>query len=476
MALVLGWGPPTSESYDGKSAYLQRAIVLNHGLSLRDSLLIASDSLLLAADDPRAPFAGLQSVRLLEAASRRFPEDPEIWYQLGEARSHYLGGLSSPGPALEAFERVIALDSGFAPAYEHTIQLAVNLGRPEQAQRFAEAYATLDSTGHGAAPARLAALFLRRRPADSVEVANAIASASAGVLFRTGFDLRTWPESAETAVQLLRRLAEAHPGGPGAEPWVTDTLMQKQYLASALMVRGHLREAMEVDRELIEHPERSQFSAFMDPFLELGLLGILPDSLVRATFDRALVAGRAWESDPAFGQRRSMRGLPWWLAQRDSTKLRRFAARARTVERAPDDMNQSIRARYLGAASAAYLSLVHGDSAGAERMFRAIPDSLCLVCTCFYEKVTLARLIASRGDLREAKDLLDKWIETGGEQHVSKILATLERGRLAEALGNAPAATADYQFVTEVWQHADSELQPYVREASDGLRRLSEER
>ena len=133
MATVLGWNPPTSARYEDGESYGRRAIALNRGLSPRDSVLLVSDSLELASNEPDAPFAGLQKARLLEAAARRYPEDPEVWYELGEAREHYLGGLKLPGPELEAFERAIALDPGFAPAYDHTIALSVKLGRPDQA-------------------------------------------------------------------------------------------------------------------------------------------------------------------------------------------------------------------------------------------------------------------------------------------------------------------------------------------------------
>jgi tetratricopeptide (TPR) repeat protein len=476
MATVLGWNPPTSARYEDGESYRRRAIALNRGLSPRDSVLLVSDSLALASNEPDAPFAGLQNARLLEAAVRRYPEDPEVWYELGEAREHLLGGLKLPVPELEAFERAIALDPGFAPAYDHTIALSVKLGRPDQARRFAEAYAALDSTGDNAEPARLVALLLNRRPGDSTAVARAVQAASSGALFRVGLEfLINWPDSAETAVALLRRLVESHPPpGTGSAPWVIDTLMQKQYLAVALTARGHLREAFQADRKLIEDPAASGFSDVADPFLELSLLGAIPDSLARATFGRSLVPGTSWGLNPQFASSRAARGAPWWFARRDTTALARFAARAARVEQTAGSLTEALRARYRGAAAGAYLTLLGGDSTRAEQLLRAIPDSLCAVNVCFYEKVTLAQLLATRGDLRGARELLDRWRWVGGE--ASFVLATLERGRLAERLGDRGAAIADYQYVAARWWHADSELQRYVSEARDGIGRLASER
>jgi tetratricopeptide (TPR) repeat protein len=476
MATVLGWDPATSATYQSGESYLRRAIALNRGLSPRDSVLIVADSLFLVSNEPDATFAGLRYARLLEAAARRYPEDPEVWYELGEAREHLLGGLKSPGPALQAFEQAIGLDPGFAPAYEHTIELSVDLGKPDQARHFAEAYAALDSTGDNAEPARLAALLLDRQPGDSTVVARAIQAAPSGALFRAGLEfLSGWPDSAETTVRLLRRLVETdQPPGTGSAPWVIDTLMQKQYLAAALTARGHLREAYEADRKLIEDPAASPFTDIADPFLELSLLGVIPDSLARATFGRSLVPGTSWGPYPQFSAPRALRGGPWWFARKDTAALARFAARAARVEQTAGNLTEAIRARYRGLAAAAYLTLLRDDSTRAEQLLRAVPDSLCAVNVCFYEKVTLARLLAARGELRGARELLDRWRWEGGE--ASFVLLTLERGRLAERLADRRAAIADYQYVVAMWRQADPELQRYVREARDGIGRLAGER
>ena len=54
-------------------------------------------------------------------------------------------------------------------------------------------------------------------------------------------------------------------------------------------------------------------------------------------------------------------------------------------------------------------------------------------------------------------------------------LATLELGRLAEAMGEREKAIQAYQFVVDAWRRADPELQPYVTEAREALGRLRKE-
>jgi hypothetical protein len=51
----------------------------------------------------------------------------------------------------------------------------------------------------------------------------------------------------------------------------------------------------------------------------------------------------------------------------------------------------------------------------------------------------------------------------------------LERGRIAEGLGERQKAIDSYHFVTDVWPRADPQLQPLVVEARNALARLTRE-
>ena len=97
---------------------------------------------------------------------------------------------------------------------------------------------------------------------------------------------------------------------------------------------------------------------------------------------------------------------------------------------------------------------------------------LALVDTCFFHKLTLARLLVAQGDDRGAATVLDqsRWAYLP-----LYVLATLERARIAERLGERSLAVESYQLVVDFWRRADPELHPYVREAQDGLARLTGE-
>jgi hypothetical protein len=192
-------------------------------------------------------------------------------------------------------------------------------------------------------------------------------------------------------------------------------------------------------------------------------------------FARALEPTAPWGSE---WTPRHLRGLPWWLARGDTASLTRFAARAAEETRRPNPPLVVLRARLLGATATAYAALARGDSAGALGHLEAIPDTLCLAdisSDCFHLNLTLAQLLAARGDDRRAGALLERWRWGAGPSGPGPwfVLSTLERGRVAERLGEREKAIESYRFVTEAWRRPDPELQPYVSEAREALARLA---
>ncbi|MEO7476134.1 MAG: hypothetical protein ABIY46_12450, partial [Gemmatimonadales bacterium] len=379
-----------------------------------------------------------------------------------------------PAVSLEAFIRAIALDPGFGPAYEHMPALLLSLGRPEEARRAAATYLSLDPTSPHRGETRLAALLLDTSGIGRAEAESMLDTTSIFTVWLAVFQqgLASWPDTAETAIRLLRRLGESGRGAGGAPPWVLDSVMWPTYLAHALAFRGHLREAFAVNERLLRQPSASEWTGFLDPLLDLSLLGIVPDSLARATFDGAFEAAADWGP---FYAPRHLRGLPWWLSRGDTAALARFGAQAARTARAPASPYAALRARLLGETSVAFLDLARGDSVSAIRKLRAIPDTLCLAdsyaANCFHLNQTLARLLAARGDDRRAGALLERWRWSGGRTP-SFVLATLELGRIAERLGDTRKAAECYGFVMAAWRRPDPELLPYVAEARDGLARL----
>jgi eukaryotic-like serine/threonine-protein kinase len=478
MSLARSWDARTTLPYLSPGEYLRRAVAWNRGLPPRDSVLLTE----AAIDTDGAPTADelvtlwYRKAALLGGLARRYPDDPEVWFMLGEHRFHApppLGQL--PGPALDPFERASALDPGFAPADLHLVELAMRLGRVDEAKAHARVYVARDEGG--LAVLRLVSLIFDSGGVEAPRVRREVEAADEHTLMFAGEGLlRWWTDSAETAVVLLRELASRRDRSadrPPDPPDAVPTAMSRQRLAAALAFRGHLRAAVEAG----EPPRAGVLPGrwrqdVEDPFQDLALLGFVPDSVTRRVYGHALGSDSAWSGNGSARPPRHLLGLPWWLTRGDSASIVRFGNRAAQVARSGGPAIAVLRARYYGQAAPAYLALLQGDSADAVRRLEAIPDTLCLVGGCFLERVLLARLLAARGEDRRAADMLDRWAAVGDARPLV-VLAALDRARLAERMGDRSKARERYRFVTEVWRDPDPELRPHLSEARAGLARLA---
>ncbi len=78
-------------------------------------------------------------------------------------------------------------------------------------------------------------------------------------------------------------------------------------------------------------------------------------------------------------------------------------------------------------------------------------------------------LIAYACDVSRLADLQSAQRNLRNARHLRRLPGERER------LGRRDKAIPEYRFVTDVWRHADPELQPYVEEAKAALQRLTGE-
>jgi serine/threonine-protein kinase len=448
---VLGWQRSAFDSVAEGLAL--RAGALNRGLSPRDSLLVTADSLSAAlyAGVPAVDWSVLRRAHdVARELTQRYPDDFESWYALGEAHYHFGTPLgTAPREALEAFERAIAIDSTFAPAYIHPVELALWLDGPEAGLRHAAGYLRLEPTDVSASGIGLAERIVRASLSGPSEITGLLRSASPAALIDAWGALRRWPDSTESQIAIARALTAA-PAGDAR--WLTPEARQRR-LGRSLLYRGHVREAAEI---LFRTP------GTLPPYLvEVALLS-------PASPESAGPAFRHWlESDSMPG----FVALPWWLAQRDSGSIRRFQRRSDSIVAAAPDGDDRGHTAYAAQAALAYLTILRGDTTDAVRRFETLPDSLCPFC--YFERLTLVQLLSARREDRKAARLLEGGLTE--LQAPTEVLWTLERARVAERLGDRETAARDYQYVADVWRRADPQLQPYVAEAREGLARVTGE-
>jgi Tfp pilus assembly protein PilF len=147
-----------------------------------------------------------------------------------------------------------------------------------------------------------------------------------------------------------------------------------------------------------------------------------------------------------------------------------YAARADSAQQSTSQPIWKENAQYLAQAARAYLALALGDTAAALQFFQA-PHEISYP----WARVTEAQILSTQGREDEALELFEEAYPPPHWWGPTKVLANLEAARTAERLGQIKRAAAHYQFVVDVWRHADSELEPYVREARAGLERLASE-
>jgi eukaryotic-like serine/threonine-protein kinase len=463
LGLARGW---RGQSAQGLGLKAGRS---NRGLAPRDSLLIVADSLEAASDDPLDSAYWSHRVRkfaTLEEASRRYPDDPEVWYALGEARFHLGYAVGSTAlQTLEAFDRAIALDSAFAPAYVHPVQLALDRNDTASAKRYIRGYVGLTSGVPEGAGIRLVGQLLDPIGVKSTELQSIIDTSSANVLFDAWRSVQRWPDTSEAGVRLLRLLASGRRGvGTSA-----DTAAMRYLLVTEILYRGHLREA-----------SGRIGSRFSVPYGELAVLGIVPTDSATVAFDRWLRSHetRVTVADPPWVTRcyRSFLAARWWAAQQDTVSLLSFMRRGDSVARSAGLALKGVDARADASLARAALALARRDTGEALSRLLAFPDSLCARQYGSFSP-SLAPLHMLRFDLlaatgrdRDAALLFDQQVTV--PLTAGSVIATLERARIAERLGDRATAVRHYRFVVAVWANADPQLRLHVDAALVALQRL----
>jgi eukaryotic-like serine/threonine-protein kinase len=429
--------------------YSTRAQALNHGLSPRDSLLVAANAVLEA---PRS----VNSVQLrqlfdvVDASTRRYPDDPQIWANLGEIRMHLGLGREvgvSARLAMDPFVRAIALDSDFAPAYPHPMQLALELDGPTAGLRYARRFLQFNPPAPFGAGARIA-IALYGSPRDTVAARRIIDSLAPNQLEYILHTLTDTYDSAESSTWLARQLVRRV--GPTGEVDHTPAIT---FLFDALYRRGHVRELW----SRVDPPKSPQYAGPASVFAIVGDAGIVPaaalDSLLRRPDNLRL--GFSWF------------GLRWWAAHGDTADIRAFlVARAGQIGR--EGPNPPVNmALYDTAAARAYLVLAKRDTTEALRRFAALPDTLCRGA-CALDAITYGELLTSRGQAAAADSLLDRRYKFQVTT-VTNVLVDLALARAATRAADVRTAREAYERVADAWINADPELQPVVSEARAAL-------
>jgi hypothetical protein len=277
-------------------------------------------------------------------------------------------------------------------------------------------------------------------------MARALDSVPTAVITSAMYALRRWPDSAQTALALMQSIARRPSGIPSH---AADSALVQRFLPLQLAYRGRFREAYEVLGN-----RRSKL------FAELALLGGIERDTADAVFARWLANGAPQTRD----------ALPYWATHGNVGAIRQYEARADSALASAPAADRTMFRHDRGAARA-YLALAERDTAAAIRAFAALPDTLCL--GCYVDRLVEAQLLAARGRLDDADQLLRQRLYTALTP--AEVWIAFERARVARRRNDRRTAVRAYALVADAWRWGDPEVQPMVEEARAALRALGGE-
>ncbi len=433
-----GWSEGVSSERAHEAS--RRSMDLAPRLPDREAALAAIGDAVQRAAPDALPRAG--------DATRRYPDDAEAWYQLGEAYMHLPQSLGGWDDAEPAFQRAVTLAPTFAPYHLHLIDAALR-GRADSAaaDRQITEYERLAPSSPKATQYRLAFDMAFGSPAArDTAIARALSAFGNDPLQVRQFNgFLDHPRFSESAVRFLKAAVAMAPSSARGD-------FESVIAARELYDRGHIREGLATLRDPHVPADRRAAELYT-----LYVLGLIPDSLMATLADRGEIAtadpyGAEWRGSYA-----ASRGQ--WSTEREAL------ARLRQISDSMAVTGDTVSARRIRAGANAvegYAALLQGRDGEAIRLLeeaRRGGDG--------WAPFHLAHLYERQGRYAEAIRLMGsgfKWFPDPWTQG--------ELGRMYAKAGDIDKARAALQLFVSMWATADASAQPAVEEAKKILVRI----
>jgi eukaryotic-like serine/threonine-protein kinase len=443
---------------------IERAVAI--AWTNRNRLSARDRAVLLGYFGPRYPKPSSLTdfIAAREEAVAAAPDNPDLWYLLGDEIFHFgalLGMDSSLSRAAQAFRRSLALDSAgavfptFAEPLQHLIEIAAIEGDTGMMRRLATTALAADST---AVEAGFFRWVLATASHDSIALVSArsrftqMDAMSLINLVNSSQEMGTGWADAQAGIAALRAAAPTRAQRAGSS-----------ILAHVLALnRGRPKEAVTALQEMLENKVRERLH-----WRVVDALNWDGDSAAGAQAARELgpyanSAGAGTTSDREVRSRDLCVQQQWRLAHGDST-----ATRA-AIRRLQDSY------QVCAAVLEAWLATIGPRSHAARSLDRL--DSLLLTGMSFGEASTLpANIIAARlheamGDSRAALAAIRRRAYGFQPQYLSTYLR--EEGRLAALTGDTTGAIAAYRHYLRLRSDPEPSIRPEVERVRGELAAL----
>jgi class 3 adenylate cyclase/tetratricopeptide (TPR) repeat protein len=440
LSLAYGWAETIGS--DLSMLALERAARFAERLTEREAILVRA-----SLANERGSLDGLEALR---KGVRKYPDDVELWFTLGETYYH-LGqfALSTDAQHDEAWARAIELDPGLAPLYIHPTEVAFLRADSARANELAARYVRLAPNGQFAPDFRhtLALLW-----GDETSRASALAAvdtlASEDLVNIMSYTRH--PLFLAISAEIATRLRQREDGREWSRP-VAWTDILKGDLASALATLDDFRAGGgEIESRLFVMHELG-IPIGTERLTELRSFGPADTVPGNKAFYVAVLAAE---------ERR------WQEFDQASARLRRDAQRMRAE-------NDTIGFRYtdgLIQGADGYAAWRRGEPEKAETLLRVAQ-----------------RQATGHGAAGNANFVLRYWLgmlalEDNRPADAQRYFASYfwdDRSLVADRLGQAydvggerEKAREAYELFVAAWENADPALQPRVQAARQALLRL----
>jgi DNA-binding SARP family transcriptional activator/tetratricopeptide (TPR) repeat protein len=469
---VASWWADDSKAIDSAAT---RAVRFSSRLSERDRRLFQAWDAFLSGDALGAELIYRQIVGAE-------PENVEAWLQLGEVlfhsgprRGYPLAGARLP------FKRVLYFEPEHTSAILHLARIAASEGRAGELDSLVRRILQLNPAGEWAVEAKALRSFARGDAAEQQEVLSEL---------RTAIEGRVWNTARYVAVG-----AQNLPGAEKIIALLTEPTRPPEVRAFGYIARAHLALA---HGQLRASNAELQPAFLLDPVSALeqrGLLALMPFVPIAGAGLRALRDSviRGLPSTPAAHLETSHLAtlhegvhaeLQQYLAaglslrMGDEAMARNYLQRLERPRTSPlaaslaQDAAASIRAQMaLGAGRQA-------EAATALEQVQRLEARVGLIGgSPFYsqglERYLYGGIMEKQGRFEDALRWYSSFSSNSIFDFVFLAPAHVHRGRMLERLGRAREAADHYRSALELYQDSDTEFGPIVKEAREGLARLT---
>jgi class 3 adenylate cyclase/tetratricopeptide (TPR) repeat protein len=440
LSTSYGWAESiTSELATGA---IERAARFAERLPEREALLVQTELAL-----QRGTLDGFESAQL---ATRRYPDDPEAWYMLGEMIYHYSDNANEKRVESDAaFARALQLDPGFAPAWIHRSDLAFSAYNDSlRARAFTDSLALLAPQSEYVSRARLAWQIAYGDSSAAERAWAALDTTSFGAF--SLFAAQLWGPrflpAQERLAEIQGRRSTNTNWGPVMSVW-------------ARMGRGRMRAALEALEDPDIRPSWGPYGAYW--FTVQGM-PLPPD-----VSDRVLAPGAADSTDSASLFLAAAWALDRGRPAESAALVRRIQGLGARQLAAGDSTAAGVTGAMVEALDG-YRDLRAGRREDALGDLQAARPRVAGQTGDWIVNMTIgwwvAELLMDLGRPAEAVPYFESLTDTPFPQ--------LELGRAYEALGDREKALAAYEEFVSAFDAPDPEVAAIAEEGRQGVIRM----